>query len=96
MPAARAGTHALTTTVQEIYNNTVAPRGCTQFEVVNPTTNTVNVLINIPSLHGETDFHPIPPDGIPRVYTGIGRGITLVRAKSASATPSIYAAEVAK
>jgi hypothetical protein len=95
MPAARAGSHALSTTVQEIYNNAVAPQGCTGFEVVNPTTNVEVVLINIPALHG-TDFFPIPADGIPRTFIAAPRGITLVNAKSDAGTPSIHAGEKIK
>jgi hypothetical protein len=104
MPAKRAGSHTLSNVAADIYDRSVDRSGCTAFEVVNPTSNTVNVLINIPGLHSRDDspsvltedFFEIPPDGIPRVFQCAERGITRVQAKSASGTPTIYAGVVAK
>jgi len=68
--------------------------GCTSYMVRNLITNVANVLVCIPSLHGDEWFHLEP--GQEEVFRVGDENLHLVKAKAASGTVDILKGVVAK
>ena len=91
---ASAGTTVLSTTAAAIYTPSVDGQA-TSIQVKSAAANAANVLINVAGLHLANEFHPLEA-GDTAVYRNGEGGLGIVTAKSASGTPSVHHAIVAR